>query len=155
AGNDSIQQLLGVAGAGSAGGMPVQRWAVRVAPGTTDCMVVVNWMNAHSPYRDTTGWAKTTANFDWTGPLEFDGEGSDLTVRVKAPAVTMTKSVDMPTWAPTPPAMRSAWSAMTSDLRAHEARHEAIADRWKTTLTDRLKALRLSVTSRRDGQRAV
>jgi predicted secreted Zn-dependent protease len=157
AGNASVQGLLGAGGpgAGAIGGLAVQRWAVKVAPGTTDCMVVVNWMNAHSPYRETTGWAQTTANFDWTGPLEFDGEGSDLTVRVKNPAVTMTKSVDMPTWAPSHPSMRAAWSAMTSDLRAHEARHEAIADRWKGTLTERLKALRLSVTSRRAGERAV
>ena len=38
----------------------------------------------------------------------------------------------MPSWAPTNAAMAAGWSAMTGDLRAHEARHEAIATTWET-----------------------
>jgi predicted secreted Zn-dependent protease len=135
--------------------LPVQRWPVGVARGTTDCMVLVSWMNAHSPYERTSGWAKTNAMFDWAGPLKFKGDGDSLTVGVSNPAVTLSKSVDMPTWAPTHPAMRSAWSAMTADLRAHEAQHEAIADRWKLTLKERLTGLSLSISRRSQGQSAV
>ena len=61
----------------------------------------------------------------------------------------------MPQWAPTHPAMRTAWTVMTADLRVHEAQHEAIGERWKATMVDRLKNLSLSVGSRNDGQRTV
>jgi hypothetical protein len=36
---------------------------------------------------------------------------------------------------------------MTSDLRAHEAQHEAIADRWRGILLQRLTALSLTVNA--------
>lgn len=150
-GNASVQRLI----EGSATDLPIQRWAVGLPAGTTDCMVVVNWMNGHSPYRATSGWAKTSARHSWSGPLVFSGEADSLTVSVSGPAVTMSKSVDMPTWAPTHPAMRTAWASMASGLRAHEAEHEAIADRWKATMLQRLQGLSLAVNSRREGQGAV
>jgi len=149
-GNGGVQQL-----AEAASGPTVQRWNVGVAPGTTDCMVVVNWLNRNSPYRTTSGWAKTSATHWWDGSLVFAGEGDSLTVSVRDPVVSLTKSVDMPAWAPTNPAMRSAWAAMTADLRAHEAQHEAIAVQWKATMVERLKTLTLSVPSRGKAQAAV
>ncbi|HYN68808.1 MAG TPA: DUF922 domain-containing protein [Candidatus Eisenbacteria bacterium] len=133
----------------------LQRYAVNLPVGTADCMVVVNWLNRHSPYIATSGWAKTSVRFSWAGPLSFDGTAPDLTVTVSDPGVTMAKSVDMPTWNPTAPVMRAAWSSMTATLRAHETEHEVIATTWKATLLDRLTNLSLSVASRTAGTAAV
>ena len=43
--------------------------------------------------------------------------------------------------------MRKAWNSMWAELRAHEAKHEAIANRWRGTLRERLAALNLEVTA--------
>jgi predicted secreted Zn-dependent protease len=64
------------------------------------------------------------------------------------PTVTKAVSVDMPSWAPTNPAMAAGWSAMIGDLRAHEARHEAIATTWEATLRSRLTSLQVTVPAR-------
>lgn len=44
--------------------------------------------------------------------------------------------------------MTTAWQAMYATLRAHEAEHEAIADRWRHILQDRLANLSLTVIAR-------
>jgi predicted secreted Zn-dependent protease len=119
-GNAAVQRLI-------AGGVPVQRWAVGLPKGTSDCAVVVSYMNAHSPYRATSGWARTRAQFSWGGDPAYAEADGVITATVANPTVTRTVTVDMPTWAPTDPAMARAWSAMITDLRAHEARHEGIA----------------------------
>ncbi|HEY4190167.1 MAG TPA: DUF922 domain-containing protein [Candidatus Limnocylindrales bacterium] len=141
-GNAAIQRLL------ATGDVAVQRWAVTLAPGTSDCMVVAAWMDRHSPYRNDDGWAKTRAQFSWTGDPAFRTDGGVITATVSNPHVTKSLSVDMPSWAPTDPVMRTAWASMITDLRAHEARHEAIANTWDATLRTNLRELSLTVTSR-------
>lgn len=142
-GNAAVQRLLTPAPA-----LPVQRWAVSLAPGTTDCARVVSYMDASSPHRATSGWARTRARFSWGGDPAYTEDDGTITVTVTRPTVTKTVSVDMPTWAPTDPAMASAWSGMTSALRAHEARHEEIAARWEGTLRDNLTSLSVTVANR-------
>lgn len=142
-GNAAVQRL--VAGGGD---LPVQRWAVNLPAGTTDCATVVNYMNTNSPHRNDGGWAKTSVRFNWGGDPSFAGSGDSLTATVRNPSVTKSMSVDMPRWAPTNPAMASAWSSMTTDLRAHEAQHEGIANRWETTLRTDLTGLTVYPASR-------
>lgn len=142
-GNAAVQRLLG-----GTSSLPVQRWAVTLPAGTTDCARVVSYMDANSPYRATSGWARTNARFSWGGdPAYTTGDGV-TTATVASPTVTPTVSVDMPRWAPTDPAMASAWAAMTSSLRAHEAEHEAIATRWESTLRTNLSSLSVTVANR-------
>jgi predicted secreted Zn-dependent protease len=142
-GNAAVQRLLAPASA-----LPVQRWAVTLPPGTTDCARVVSYMNANSPYRADSGWARTNARFNWGGDPAYTTSDGVTTATVTSPTVTRTGNVDMPRWAPTDPAMASAWSAMTSDLRAHEAIHEGIADTWESTLRDNLASLSVTVANR-------
>jgi hypothetical protein len=142
-GNAAVQRLLAAAGPS----LPVQRWAVTLPAGTADCGVVVNWMNAHSPYRNDSGWARTNARFSWSGDPAFASDGSS-TATVSNPHVTKTVNVDMPSWSPSDATMRAAWTSMTTDLRAHEGRHEAIADTWETNLTTNLTNLSVSVRRR-------
>ncbi|MGH8899286.1 MAG: DUF922 domain-containing protein [Egibacteraceae bacterium] len=40
--------------------------------------------------------------------------------------VTVRKNIDIPQWSPYDPALAAAWTSMSGNLRAHEARHEAI-----------------------------
>ena len=141
-GNAAVQRLVAEAG------LPVQRWAVTLAAGTTDCGVVVNFLNANSPHRASSGWAKTNVRFNWGGdPAHTEADGV-ITATVANPTVTKTVSVDMPVWAPTDPTMASAWSAMTASLRAHEAEHEGIAATWESTLRTNLTALSVTVPNR-------
>jgi predicted secreted Zn-dependent protease len=135
--------------------LPVQRWAVTVPAATADCSVVVDWMNAHSPYRTRSGWALTSPTFGWGGDLNYSGSGDSLTVSITNPTVSLSTTVDMPHWSPTDPAMKQAWASMTSDLRAHEARHEDVATNWKATLLSRLTNLSLSVKSKSDAAATV
>ena len=44
--------------------------------------------------------------------------------------------------------MAAAWSSMIAALRAHEARHEGIANTWETTLRTNLTGLSLTLPSR-------
>ena len=141
-GNAAVQRLL--AGPGQA----VQRWPVTLARGTTDCNVVVNWMNSNSPYRASSGWARTNVRFSWGGDPNFSVADGVVTATVANPTVTKTLNVDMPAWAPTDPAMAAAWSSMIAALRAHEARHEGIANTWETTLRTNLTGLSLTLPSR-------
>ena len=151
-GNAAVAQLIDQ----SSAPVHLQRWPVRVAPATTECMVVVDWLNQNSPHRNDSGWAKTRVRFDWTSDgYSYAGTPPDLTVSARNPRVTMTKSVDMPSWSPTAPIMQAAWRRMTADLRAHEARHEQIADDWRPRLQDRFDRLTVSATSRDEGQRAI
>jgi predicted secreted Zn-dependent protease len=145
-GNTAVQRLLEPAGAPA---LPVQRWRVGLARGTTDCERIVGYVNAHSPYAATSGWAQTKARFRWHGNPAYTDDGGTLTATVANPRVTPTVTVDMPTWAPTDPGIRDAWSATMADLRAHEARHEAIAEEWEATLLDRLTNLTVDVANRR------
>jgi predicted secreted Zn-dependent protease len=144
-GNAAVQRLL------AGPGLAVQRWAVTLARGTTDCNVVVNWMNSNSPYRASSGWAKTNARFSWGGDPSYSEADGVITATVASPTVTKTVSVDMPTWSPTDPTMASAWSSMIAALRAHEARHEAIAATWEGTLRTNLTGLSLTVPNRTIG----
>lgn len=142
-GNAALQRLL----AGGAGPL-VQRWAVGLPRGTADCERVVSYMNAHSPYRADSGWARTNVSFSWGGDPSFSEADGVITATVANPTVRKTVRVDMPSWSPTNPAIAAGWSAMTGDLRAHEARHEAIAGDWETELRSRLGALSVTVTHR-------
>lgn len=142
-GNAAVQRLLTPAPA-----LPVQRWAVSLPPGTTDCARVVSYLDANSPHRATSGWARTRARFSWGGDPSYTEDDGTITATVTGSTVTRTVSVDMPTWAPTDPAMASAWSAMTSALRVHEERHEEIAARWEGTLRDNLASLSVTVANR-------
>ena len=141
-GNAAVQRLL------AGPGLAIQRWAVTLPRGTTDCNVVVNWMNSHSPHRLSSGWAKTNAQFSWGGDPNFSVADGVVTATVANPTVTKSLSVDMPTWAPTDPTMAAAWSSMITALRAHEARHEGIANTWETTLRTNLRGLSLTLPSR-------
>ncbi len=141
-GNAAVQRLL------AGPGLAVQRWAVTLGRGTTDCNVVVNWMNANSPYRTSSGWAKTNARFSWGGDPAYTTAGGTTTATVANPTVTKTVSVDMPSWSPTDPTMSAAWSSMSTALRAHEARHEGIANTWEGTLRTNLTGLSVTVPNR-------
>lgn len=144
-GNAALGHLL--AGPGFAT-LPVQRWAVALPAGTTDCARVVSYMDATSPYRATSGWARTNARFTWGGDPAYSTADGVTSATVSNPTVTPSVNVDMPRWTPTDPAMASAWSSMTADLRAHEALHEAIATRWDTTLRSNLSTLTVTVANR-------
>lgn len=141
-GNAAVQRLL----AGS--GPTVQRWAVGLPPATVDCAQVVSYLDANSPHRATSGWARTRVRFSWGGSPAYTEAGGVITAKVSNPTVTKAVSVDMPTWAPTNPSMSQAWGAMTGTLRAHETRHEVIATEWEATLTSRLSALSVTVADR-------
>jgi len=69
--------------------------------------------------------------------------------------VTLSTTVDMPSWTPTDPGMSRAWQAMWADLRRHETRHEDLATTWKDTLLGRLTALSLPIAKQADGPGAV
>lgn len=142
-GNAAVQRLLA-----PGSGLPVQRWAVTLPAGTTDCARVVSYMDANSPYRATSGWARTNARFSWGGDPAYTTTDGVTTATVTNPTVTKAVNVDMPRWAPTDAAMASAWSAMTASLRAHEALHEGIATTWESTLRTNLAGLSVTVANR-------
>lgn len=137
-GNAGVQRLIGPAP------YPVQRYRVGV-PRTADCETVIQWLNTQSPYRPM--WAKTNVRFSWTGTYKVTGTAPDFQVSIANPRVTVRKPVDMPQWRPRDPALAAAWTGMYGQLRAHEAEHEAIADRWRETLLERLAALSLPITA--------
>ena len=142
-GNAALQRIVAPGPA-----VPVQRWAVTLPRGTTDCEAVVSYMNANSPYRANSGWARTDVSFAWGGDPSYSESGGVITATVANPTVSKTVRVDMPSWAPTNVAMAGGWSAMTGALRGHEARHEAIASSWEATLRSRLTSLSVTVPNR-------
>jgi predicted secreted Zn-dependent protease len=142
-GNAAVQRLLA-----PMGGLPVQRWAVGLPRATADCARVVSYLDANSPHRADSGWAKTRASFSWGGSPAYTETDGVITATVTSPTVRKTVSVDMPQWSPTSPAMSQAWSSMSATLRAHEAVHEGIASEWETTLTSRLASLSVTVANR-------
>ena len=142
-GNAAVQRLLAPTAA-----LPLQRWPVTLPPETADCGIVVTYLDKNSPYRADSGWARTNASFSWGGDPSFTEANGVITATVANPTVAKTVTVDMPSWAPTSPAMATGWSAMTGALRAHEARHEAIATTWETTLRSRLRSLSVTVPHR-------
>jgi predicted secreted Zn-dependent protease len=156
-GNETVGQLLalGRTSATAQAGPAVQRWPVSVPAGTSDCAVVVNWISAHSPYRQSSGWAQTRPTFGWGGDFTYSGSGDSLTVGISNPSVTLNTVVDMPSWAPTNPSMSRAWTAMWADLRRHESLHEGVATTWKDTLLGRLTSLSLPIARQADGPAAV
>ncbi|MBA2696872.1 MAG: DUF922 domain-containing protein [Actinobacteria bacterium] len=113
---------------------------------TAGCQQVVDWLNTQNPHRPA--WAKTAPRFNWTGGVVVTGSAPDFQVSISNPRVTVNTTVDMPQWSPAEPAMGTAWQAMHATLRAHEAEHEAIADRWKDPLQDHLTTLSLTVSAR-------
>lgn len=141
-GNAAVQRLL------APGGLPLQRWAVGLPRGTTDCARVVSYLDANSPHRASSGWAKTHVRFSWGGTPAYTEADGVITATVANPTVTKQVSVDMPEWSPTDPAMSAAWGSMYGTLRAHETRHEEIAAEWETTLSARLAALSVTVSNR-------
>jgi len=145
-GNAAVQRLLA-----DPSPLSVQRWAVTLPAGTTDCARVVSYMDANSPYRNDSGWARTNARFNWGGDPAYTTTDGVTTATVANPTVTPVVSVDMPRWAPADPAMAGAWTAMTSSLRAHEAAHEGIAATWTSTLRSNLSSLEVTVANRRIG----
>lgn len=142
-GNAAVQRLLAPGGS-----PPVQRWAVTLPVGTTDCARVVSYMDANSPYRADSGWARTNARFNWGGDPSYATSDGVTTATVTTPTVAKIANVDMPRWAPTDPAMASAWTGMTTALRAHEALHEGIATTWELTLRTNLGSLSVTVPNR-------
>jgi hypothetical protein len=140
-GNVAVQRLLEA-------GMPLQRWAVNLPRATTDCARVVAHLDATSPHRATSGWAKTRVRFSWGGDPAFTESDGVITATVANPTVTKRVSVDMPEWAPSDPAMSAAWGAMIGTLRAHEAEHERIANEWEERLRTRLGELSVNVSRR-------
>lgn len=125
--------------------LSVQRYAVGVRRNAS-CQQVIDWLNARNPHRPS--WAKTTPRFSWTGRIDVTGDGPDFQVSISNPQVPVSKTVDMPQWNPADPAMATAWQAMYTALRAYKAEHEAIADRWKDTLRERLVNLLLTIIAR-------
>ncbi len=140
-GNAAVQRLL-------TAGMPLQRWAVNLPRNTTDCARVVAYLDANSPHRASSGWAKTNVRFNWGGDPAFTEADGVITATVANPTVTKVVSVDMPEWSPSNPAMSAAWGSMYGTLRAHEAEHERIATEWEATLTARLSSLSVTVSKR-------
>ncbi len=142
-GNEAVRRLLSPSGA-----LPVQRWTVGLPRGTTDCERVVSYLNANSPHRADSGWAKTNVRFSWGGDPSFSEADGVITATVANPTVTKSMNVDMPEWAPTNPAMSRGWASMYGTLRAHEAEHERIGNTWETTLRSRLTSLSVTVSAR-------
>lgn len=124
----------------------VQRYAVGV-DADASCEEVFNWLQSSSPHKPA--WAKTKVKFTWQRDMSATAEEEDdtYTVTVADTSVDVEKNVDMPEYAPTSKGMQEAWSTMYAELRAHEAEHEAIADDWQTTLSDRLAAASYTVTA--------
>ena len=142
-GNAAVQRLLAPTAS-----LPIQRWAVGLAAATTDCGQVVSYLDANSPHRASSGWAKTRVSFSWGGSPAYTESEGVITATVSNPTVAKTVSVDMPEWSPTDPAMSTAWGSMYGTLRAHETRHEEIATTWEATLTSRLSSLSVTVANR-------
>jgi hypothetical protein len=145
-GNDALQRLFAPPDA-----LPVQRWRVGLPRRTTDCDRIIDYVSTNSPYGTTSGAARTNARFRWHGTPTHSDAGDALTATVHNPRVTKKVTVDLPRWSPTDPAISAAWSAAMADLRAHEARHEAIAETWEATLLGRLTALSVPLADRRAG----
>ncbi|WP_182378101.1 DUF922 domain-containing protein [Nocardioides sp. WS12] len=132
AGNGAVAGLLGV-----------QRYAVGAAA-DSDATAVLAWLAANSPYAPEA--AHTQAAFSMTRTFDAkEAKDKSWTVKVTASTVTVAKSVDMPTWAPTK--IKKEWTAAHTALRAHEARHEGVADTWKATLKARLAAYTFTSTT--------
>jgi hypothetical protein len=131
-----LRVLSAMKGRGQASGV-IQRYAVG-APRNASCAVVVSWLNRNSPHRPA--WALTRARFSFSD-VEFNVSGTapDFTVTMSG-KVSVRKTVDMPMWRPNSPAMQTAWDEMWAELRAHESKHEGIADDWKATMQERLDA---------------
>jgi predicted secreted Zn-dependent protease len=129
AGNRAMARLL-----------PIQRWAVP-APADADCNTLISSVNASTPYSPE--WAKTQANF----PYSYDYTVSGNTAQVINGTVSHTAPVDMPEWAPSDPAMQTAWTNAHTTLRAHEQRHQDIAATWEGTLRTNLNGLSVTFSN--------
>lgn len=123
----------------------IQRYAVR-ARADASCESVVNWLNANSPYKP--GWAKTHVTIAVSNiAFTLSGTAPDFNATMSG-TVAVSKRVDMPMWQPRSAGMQQAWRNMWTQLRAHEAEHERIADEWKATFQDRVKAWTADVSGR-------
>jgi len=134
-------------------GPTIQRYRVGL-PGSADATALVGWLNSSGPH--SPAWALTTPTFTRSGaPLvetvENESEDSDseaeaeYTVTFPTATVTVSTRVDMPNWTASSPPMQAAWNAMHGQLRTHEAEHEAIAERWKTLLQERIREFSTTV----------
>ena len=149
-GNAAVQRLLAP---GSSAQPAIQRWGVGLRQGEDNCLTVANYVNQHTPYKNTPGgpgWARTKADFAWSGSAVYATSGATTTATVSGAAVTHTANVDMPVWAPTDPVMKKAWGTAMTALRAHEAVHEGVADEWDGTLKTNLAGLTVTVANKTD-----
>jgi predicted secreted Zn-dependent protease len=144
-GNAAVQRLVAPTA------VPLQRWAVGLPRGTTDCGRIVSYLNTRSPHRRSSGWAKTRVSFGWRGSPAYTVSDGVITATVSSSSVTKTTTVDMPQWSPSDPAVSRAWGSMYDTLRAHEGEHERIAREWEAELTTRLSALSVTVANKRLG----
>ena len=151
-GNVALQRLLAPDPATAA--LPaIQRWAVGLSAGEANCETVGKYVNKNTPYQNTggaPGWARTKADFSWTGTPVYATSGSTTTATVSGASVTKTVNVDMPVWAPTDPVMKKAWATAMGELRAHEAKHEGVASDWEAKLQTNLAGLTVTVTAKTD-----
>lgn len=142
-GNAAVQRLM----ASRVPLRPVQRWAVGLARGQSDAGAVVRYINANSPHPNK-AWALTKVAFTANKDLAVSGTAPDFTVAPTNPAVSYTKTVDMPTWSPSDPGMAASWASMSADLRAHEAEHEAIGDTSQASMLTNLQGWSHSATAK-------
>ncbi len=131
----------------------IQRYRVGL-PGSADSAALVGWLNSSGPH--SPAWALTTPRFTRRSSphvetVESESEDSDseaeveYTVTFPTATVTVSTRVDMPNWTASNPPMQAAWDAMHSQLRTHEAEHEAIGERWKTLLQERIREFSTTV----------
>jgi hypothetical protein len=154
-GNAAVQRLLAPApvqrqaeGASSLG-PAVQRWAVGLNQGEANCLTVANYVNQNTPYKNAggaPGWARTKADFSWSGAAVFSTSGATITATLPSPSVSKSVAVDMPVWSPTDAVMKKAWGTAMGELRTHEAKHEAVATTWESTLKANLAGLSVTVS---------
>ena len=149
-GNAAVQRLVA-----SRAPLPVQRWAVGLAAGEANCVKVADYINLNTPYKDSAnpkapGWARTKADFAWTATPVYGTKGKATTATVTSPSVTKTVKVDMPAWSPTDAVMQRAWATAMKELRAHETKHENLADTWQAKLKGNLDGLQVTVADKTD-----
>jgi len=153
-GNAALQRLLAPgSGAASSAQPAIQRWAVGIKAGEANCLTVADYVNAHTPYKNSPGgpgWARTKADFAWSGTPVYSTSGTATTATVSGAAVTPAVKVDMPVWAPTDPVMKKAWGTAMTQLRTHEAEHEGVATEWQGTLKSNLDGLTVTVPNKTD-----
>ncbi|GAB2577933.1 eCIS core domain-containing protein [Spirosoma areae] len=129
----------------------VQRYPV---PGSLPCNEVVGWLNSNSPYAPE--WAQTHCTYAFNGQLTIRYQTlPDGTVRATvsgSPRLSVAKScpIDSPAWSPTARPDRAAevaaWSAMKTQLTAHEREHQRIGEDHRLEAQTNFRAVQFAVT---------